>query len=125
MTALSLQRTLSIARKEVFHILRDPQALFFTLFVPVVELFLLGYAIETNVRHVRTVVLDQANTQESRALLRSFENSEDFSVVARVFTDAEMNRAIVAGKARVGIKIPQDYSQKLQAGQTAQLLVLV
>ena len=125
MTTFSLQRTLSIARKEVFHILRDPQALFFTLFVPIVELFLLGYAIETNVRHVRTVILDQANTQESRALLRSFENSEDFSIVAQAFTDAEMNRAIVAGKARVGIKIPQDYSQKLQAGQTAQLLVLV
>jgi ABC-2 type transport system permease protein len=125
MTAMSLQRTLSIARKEVYHILRDPQALFFTLFVPILELFLLGYAIETNVRHVRTVVLDQANTQESRALLQSFENSEDFTVVARVYTDEEMNREIVAGRARVGIKIPHDYSKKLQAGQTAQLLVLV
>jgi ABC-2 type transport system permease protein len=125
MTAFSLQRTVSIARKEVYHILRDPQALFFTLLVPIMEMFLLGYAIETNVRDVRTVVLDQANTQESRALLQSFENSKDFKVVATVYTDAEMNREIVAGRARVGIKIPHDYSQKLQAGQTAQLLVLV
>src|SRR5439155_25268848 len=108
MTAKSLQRTLSIARKEVYHILRDPQALFFTLFVPILELFLLGYAIETNVRHVRTVVLDQANTQESRALLQSFENSEDFTVVKTVYTEEEMNREIVAGRARVGIKIPHD-----------------
>src|SRR5947208_3575663 len=113
MTLLSLQRTLSIARKEVYHILRDPQALFFTLFVPILELFLLGYAIETNVRHLRTVVLDQANTQESRALIRSFETSDDFDVVSQVYSDEDMNRAIVAGKARVGIKIPHDYSRKL------------
>src|SRR3954463_12369141 len=98
MTAFSPQRMLSIARKEMYHILRDPQALFFTLFVPILELFLLGYAIETNVRHVRTVVLDQCNTQESRALLRSFENSEDFSVVEHVYTDAAMNQAIIAGR---------------------------
>src|SRR5262249_49230318 len=90
-----------------------------------VEMFMLGYAIDTNVRHVRTVVFDQARTQESRTLLRSFENSEDFTIVGQVFTDAELSEAIVAGRARVGIKIPEDYSRRLQAGQTAQILVLV
>jgi ABC-2 type transport system permease protein len=114
-----------VARKELLHILRDPMTLFFTLFVPIVELFMLGYAIDTNVRHVRTVILDQAGTQESRTLLAHFENSEDFTIVSRVFSDEEMSQAIVAGKARVGIKIPRDYSQRLEAGQTAQILVLV
>jgi ABC-2 type transport system permease protein len=99
--------------------------LFFTLFVPIVELFMLGYAIDTNVRHVRTVIMDQAGTQESRTLLQRFENSEDFTIVSRVFSDEEMSRAIVAGKARVGIKIPRDFSERLEAGRTAQLLVLV
>jgi ABC-2 type transport system permease protein len=125
MTLKSLQRVRSIAVKEVYHILRDPQTLFATLFVPILQLFLLGYAIETNVRHVRTVVLDQAGTQESRALLRRFENSEDFTIVDYVYSDEELHRAIVAGRARVGIKVPHDYSRKLEAGQTAQLLVLV
>jgi ABC-2 type transport system permease protein len=78
-----------------------------------------------NVRHVRTVLLDHADTQESRALLKRFENSQDFEIVARVFSDEELTQAIVAGKARVGIKIPRDYSQRLEAGQTAQILVLV
>jgi ABC-type multidrug transport system ATPase subunit/ABC-type multidrug transport system permease subunit len=119
------RRLLPVARKEVIHILRDPMTLFFTLFIPILELFLLGYAIDTNVRHVRTVILDQAGTQESRQLLEKFENSEDFTIVARVFSDVEMSRAIVSGKARVGVKIPSDYSERLQAGQTAQLLVLV
>jgi ABC-2 type transport system permease protein len=121
----SWRRLLSVARKEVFHILRDPMTLFFTLFVPIVELFMLGYAINTNVRNVRTVILDQAGTQESRTLLQRFENSEDITIVGQVFSDEEMSRAIVAGKAHVGIKIPRDFSQRLEAGQTAQMLVLV
>src|SRR5690349_5165312 len=64
MTGDTLLRTFSIARKEMLHIVRDPQTLFFTIFVPVMELFMLGYAIDTNVRNVRTVVADHAGTQE-------------------------------------------------------------
>ncbi|MER3414919.1 MAG: ABC transporter permease [Gemmataceae bacterium] len=119
------QRLLAIARKEWLHILRDPMTLFFALFIPIVELFLLGYAIDTNVRRIRTVVLDQARTQESRELLRQFVNTDDFRIVDEVFSDAQLSEAIVAGRARVGIKIPEDFSRRLQAGQTAQVLVLV
>jgi ABC-2 type transport system permease protein len=125
MPALSSRRLFAVARKELWHITRDPMTLFFALFIPIAELFLLGYAIDTNVRHVRTAVLDQACTQESRALLRRFENSEDFTIVAQVASDAELSAALVAGRARVGIKVPRDYSQRLEAGETAQVLVLV
>lgn len=123
--SLSWQRMASVARKEVIHILRDRQTLLMTLFFPVLELIMLGYAIDTNVRHVQTVVYDQARTQESRALLRQFENSDDFDIVAEVHSDAELSQAIVAGRARVGIKVPENYSRRLEAGQTAQLQVLV
>ena len=121
----SLLRTFAVARKELLHILRDPQTLFFTLFVPVLELFMLGYAIDTNVRNVRTVMVDQAGTQESRRLVEMFENSQDFRVVARALTADEAYRTIVAGKARVGIIIPEDYSRRLEAGETATFQVLV
>jgi ABC-2 type transport system permease protein len=123
--ATTVQRTFSVARKEILHILRDRQTLFMTLFFPVVELMMLGYAIDTNVRFIPTVVLDQARTQESRTLLRRFENSEDFLIVREVFSDADLTEAIVAGKARVGIKIPEHYSRRLLAGETAQVQVLV
>ena len=103
--AFSFQRTFSVARKEFLHIIRDPATLFFALFIPVLELFMLGYAIDTNVRHVRTVIADFAGTQESRILLQRFENSQDFKIVARVLSEKEMGRLIVAGKARVGIII--------------------
>jgi ABC-2 type transport system permease protein len=123
--AISFQRIFSVSRKEVLHILRDPMTLFMTLFFPVVELFMLGYAIETKVTDILTVVLDQARTQESGALLREFENSGDFKIIAMVQTDEELQEALVAGRARVGLKIPEDYSRRLEAGQTAQVLVLV
>lgn len=123
--AFSFQRLYSVARKEFIHILRDPATLFFALFIPVLELFMLGYAIDTNVRDIRTVILDQANTRDSERLLRAFETSKDFKIVARVYTDAELSRMIVAGQARVGIKIPEDFSRRLEARQTANVLVLV
>src|SRR5262245_56514857 len=118
-------RIRSMARKEMLHILRDRTTLFFALFIPIVQLTILGFAIDTNVRHVRTMVYDQARTQESRALLQRFENSEDFRIVGEAFTDDEVTGALVAGRARVGIKIPMNYSRQLEAGQTAQVLILV
>jgi ABC-2 type transport system permease protein len=66
-----------------------------------------------------------ARTQESRALLREFTNSEDFSIVKTVSNDQDLYHAIVAGQARVGIKIPEDYSRRVLAGENAQILVLV
>jgi ABC-2 type transport system permease protein len=121
----SLQRILSVARKEVLHIFRDRQTLFFTLFFPVVELVMLGYGIEMKVTNIPTVILDQARTQESRDLLRRFENSEDFKIVREVHSEAELSEVIVAGEVRVGIKIPENYSRRLEAGETAQVQLLV
>lgn len=121
----SWRRFLAVARKELIHILRDPATLFFTLFIPIMEMFMLGYAIDTNVRRIRTVVLDQCRTQESRRLLEQFKNSDIFLIVGEVFTDAALHRAIVGGQARIGLKIPEDYSRNLLAGDTAQVLVLV
>lgn len=121
----SLQRIGSVGRKELIHILRDPATLFFTLVIPIVEMFMLGYAINTNVRDVRTVLFDQCRTQESRQLIQAFKNTNDVKIVAEVFSDEEMHRWIVSGRARAAIKIPEDYSRQLQAGQTAQVLVKV
>ncbi len=88
----SLQRIFSVARKEAVHIRRDPVTFFFALALPLVEMFMLGYAIDTNVRNIRTVVLDQCRTQESDQLMRMFVNSEDFRIVGAVATEDELNR---------------------------------
>lgn len=121
----SISRLASVAQKEVRHLLRDPMTLFLALILPMAQLFLLGYAIDMNVRNVPTVVLDQARTQESRTLLTRFENSNDFLIVDHVVTDAELRQAIVAGRAKVGIKIPPHYSRRILAKEPTQILVLV
>ena len=114
-----------VLRKEAIHIRRDPMALFFTVLIPVLQLFLLGYAINMNVRSVPTIVYDAAQTQESRRLLERFVNSDDFKIIGSVFNDDELNHAIISGRAQVGIKIPPDYTRRLMAGDTASVLILV
>jgi ABC-2 type transport system permease protein len=121
----SFQRIVSVARKEMIHILRDRMAMIMAFFFPVFELIMLGYAIDTNVRNIPAVVFDQAQTQESDVLVRQFANSTVLHIVGHVYTDEDLNEAIVSGRARVGIKVPEHYSRRLQAGETAQVLVLV
>src|SRR5262249_27530224 len=64
-------------------------------------------------------------TQESRQLVDNFINTGDFKIVKRVYSDQEMNDMIIAGDAKVGIKIPADYSHHLLDGTTANILVVV
>src|SRR5215470_17150025 len=89
-----------VLRKEAIHIRRDPMALFFTIFIPTMQLFLIGFAINTNVRDIPTAVYDAAHTQESRRLLDRFVNSDDFKVTRWVTSDDELNREIISGRAR-------------------------
>ena len=97
--AASLQRHLRRwPARRLLHIVRDPDDAVLRPVHPGVELFMLGYAIDTNVRHVRTIVFDQCRTQESRdAVAARSQNSEDFTIVGEVFTDADLAEAIVAG----------------------------
>jgi ABC-2 type transport system permease protein len=114
-----------VLRKEAIHIRRDPMALFFTIFIPTMQLFMIGFAINTNVRDIPTVVYDAARTQESRRLLDRFVNSDDFKIISDVTSDDDLNREIISGRARVGLKIPPDYSRRLLAGETASVLILI
>jgi ABC-2 type transport system permease protein len=114
-----------ICRKEFLHIVRDPGTLFFALAIPMIQLFLFGFAIDTNIRQVTTVVFDESRTQDSRQLLESLANSDVFRLNTYASTKEEMYEAIKLGKARVGIRIPYDYARHLQDGETATVLVLV
>lgn len=117
--------TIPVLRKEAIHIRRDPMALFVTVLIPIIQMFTIGFAINTNVRDTRTALYDGARTQESRRLIDRFVNSDDLRIVVEVGSDRELNDEIVAGRAQVGIHIPADYSRRLLSGQTASFLVLV
>ena len=114
----------AILTKEVIHIRRDP-ATRFIFAIPLVELLLFGYAIDTNVKNVPTVVFDLNRDAESRELIKEFENTRYFRVIGEVHSDEELQSAIVNGRAKVGIKFPPDYSTNLINGRPAQVQVLI
>ena len=111
--------------KETLHVRRDFATLFFSLIIPLLQMFLLGFGIDTNVRQINTVVYNADGRRESRELLDRLRNSDTFHVIRYVNTDHDLNDAIISGKCRVGIKIPVDYSDKLLHQMGAQVLVLI
>jgi len=111
--------------KEALHVRRDFGTLFFSLIIPLLQMFLLGFGIDTNIRQINTVVFNADGRRESRELLDRLRNSDTFHLVRFVETDHDMTDAIVSGKCRVGIKIPVDYSDRLIHGMSAQVLVLI
>lgn len=111
--------------KETLHIRRDPRTVVFALAIPVLQMVFLGFAIDTNVRQVHTVVFDADGKQASRDLLDRFRNTDTYKIIRYVHSDAEMHDFIVSGRAKVGIKIPVDFSDQLQDRGTAQVLVLI
>jgi ABC-2 type transport system permease protein len=121
----SLQGFGAVFYKEVIHMRRDKFAIIFSLGMPLFQMVLLGFGIDTNVRQVKTVVFDQDGRRESRELIDRLRNSDTYRVVAYVHSDRELNDYIVAGKAKVGVKVPVDYSDQLLRGAGAQVLVLI
>jgi ABC-2 type transport system permease protein len=111
--------------KETLHVRRDFATLFFSLIIPILQMFLLGFGIDTNIRQINTVVYNADGRRESRELLDRLRNSDTFHIYRYVNNDKDLNDAIISGKCRVGIKIPVDYSDKLLHGMSAQVLVLI
>src|SRR5438309_10939128 len=85
----------------------------------------LGFGIDTNIRQINTIVFNADGRRESRELLDRLRNSDTFHIIRYVENDGDLNDAIIAGKARVGIKIPVDYSDRLLHQMSAQVLVLI
>jgi drug efflux transport system permease protein len=115
----------AILYKEFLVVLRDPLTLFFMFFPPVVEMIAFGYALDTDVKHMATIVLNEDRTTESRQLLDQFVNTQTFRVVGEVHSVAELSAAIRQGKAYVGIQIPPGFTRDLRAGRTARVQVLI
>jgi len=106
-------RLISIIRKEFIQLFRDKRMLALILAIPIIELFLLGYAATTDVRNISLAVYDQSRTPESRILLDAYQASDYFRMTYMVNSEAEMQALIEKGDARVGMIIPPDYATRL------------
>jgi ABC-type multidrug transport system permease subunit len=115
----------AIIYKESRHILRDPRTLFLMLLIPAIQLTLFGYAIDLDVKNIPTALLNLDGRQQSREVLHAFANTGYFKIVETVQSDAELRHAIVRGHAKVGIKIPPDYTDNVLLGRPTAIQVLI
>ncbi|MBI3176390.1 MAG: ABC transporter permease [Chloroflexi bacterium] len=118
-------RLFSLIRKEFIQILRDPRTLALTFFMPVMQLFLLGYAATNDVRNVPLIVFDQDKSPASRTLLDAYRTADYFHLDYDVNNESEMRQLIDAGKARAAIIIPPDYGDQLAAGRQAKVAFVI
>jgi ABC-2 type transport system permease protein len=119
-----LRRIWALLHKEFIQTLRDRRTLLIQIGLPIVQLFIFGYAIRTNVEHVPTAVADQSLDPASRAYVQSMVVSGYFDVIAYVPSQEEVIRAIDEGRAQAGIVIPPGFQASVTRGE-AQALLLV
>ena len=112
-------------RKEFIQMRRDRLTLGIMIGVPVIQLLMFGFAIQTDVRHIPTVVLDESRTAESRDLVAAFQNTGNFRIVGHVDDRRALDAAIARGEAQAGIVLPHDFPRDLARGRTAIVQVIV
>ncbi len=120
-----IRRTLSVMRKEFLHIIRDPRTLASMFFMPLMMLFVVGYAVAGDVDHLATAVLDHDRTTESRALISTYQASNYFDVVRYVESQDQLGRLLDSGQVRAGLVIPAGYSRDLERGEEVQVSVMI
>jgi ABC-type multidrug transport system permease subunit len=103
----------SVVAKEILHLRRDPTTLVIALLIPVIQLTMFGFAIDFDVRHIRTVIVDMDRSRESRAYIRSLENTQYLDVTRQVATPEEAEALLRRGRCRVAVIIPPDFARRL------------
>lgn len=111
--------------KEFIQVLRDPRMKFLVFVTPVVQLIIFGFAVTTDVQDIKTVVLDQDRSVESRALIERFTSSGYFKVVALAERPAELQEFIDRGKAVMGVQINRGFADDLASGRRAAVQILI
>ena len=123
MSTLSLSRILAVLAKEFTQLVRDRLTYAMIIGIPIIQLLLFGYAINSDPKHLPAAVLVQDQGDMSRSVLASLANSEYFDVVETARTPEELNRLIEKGKVQFAVTIPGDFTRKVVRRDDAQVLV--
>lgn len=118
-------RILVIARKELLQLRRDRPTLAMMLVLPVMQLLLFGYAINTDVRHIPLAVYDQDRTADSRDLARSLEATGFYDLAGAVDGFDEIGHAMRAGRARAAIVVPPGFGSSMKTGRPSVVQLIV
>lgn len=123
MRRFSLFRLGALIRKEFIQMRRDRLTFAMMLGVPVMQLVLFGYAINSDPKHLPTAIFTQDHSVFTRTLVKGLENSDYFDIVAEAGTAAEAEEMIRTGEVQFVVQIPPDFSRDMQRGQRPQLLL--
>ena len=115
----------AILYKEFLVVWRDPMTLFFMFFPPLIQMIAFGYALDTDVKNLPLVVLDEDRTAESRQMVNDLVNTGTFKFAGHVASADELAQTIRRGRAYVGLQIPPDFTRNLRAGRTARVQVVI
>jgi len=125
MRRFSWVRFIAVLKKEFLHILRDRASLVMAVAMPIGMLLLFGYAVNTDVEHLSTVVWDQSQTADSREFVTSVRNTQYLNPDNFVQGYKQIANYLDSGKARVAVIIPPNYGKNLQGNVQANVQVLV
>lgn len=118
-------RIFAFARKETLEIIRDPITVWIALFMPLVILFLFGYALSFDVKDAPLVIVDHDKSAASRALSDQFLNTTYFRLVDAPDDERIAEHSLMQGKARAVLSIPPGFGRRLQRGEAAPVEFLV
>ncbi len=121
----AMNRLFAIAWKELLQLRRDRMTLAMMVVLPLVQLMLFGYAINTDVRHMPTVVYDQDETAASRSLSSRMRATGFYDIVGQVHDYADVERALRSGVARVALVVPPRYGSAVTTGRPARVQLIV
>ena len=115
----------AIAYKEIIHILRDRRTLMLIILMPMMQLMIYGYGINTDVKHLSTYVYDQDRTYLSRRLINAFTQSQYFTVTLQANSLQEMYKALDKGSAKAALIIPPNFTGDLLKKKGAQMQMII
>jgi ABC-2 type transport system permease protein len=123
MTALALSRVAAVMVKEFRQLSRDRLTYAMMLVMPVIQLLLFGYAINSEPRHLPTAVLVQEDGRFARSILAALDNSDFFDITVQAESPEEIDDLLRRGEVLFGVTVPGDFSERLVKGDGAQILV--
>jgi ABC-2 type transport system permease protein len=122
---MNLRRVMAMARKEVIQIGRDPRSLLIIIAMPLMQLFIYGYAVNLDIKHIPLCVYDRDATQTSQDLLKRFQATDYFDIV-RVSPDyPDVIRQIDQGTCRIAVVVPSQFSETLRSSGQANVQALL
>src|SRR6476646_3694130 len=118
------RRTFAMLMKEFIQLRRDRVSFAMIVMVPLLQLLLFGYAINTTPRDLPTAVLLQENTDVGRSILAALENTKYFKVTHIAQSEAEIDQLLASGKVLFAIEIPANFERSVRRGERPAMLVI-